>query len=514
MHPAPSPPGCPCRVRPCSKELLQLLQWNPPRPEPMGASWEVLCPGWAQPSLCGPWCCCCIPGFRGGHCCTSRCTEHRLPWPSCRCPRPSLRGSGFVQLLDSHAAHGRAGPYQKATWSHPAHWQSQLGQPPDHRFGLLSSHPSVWSGTRSQSLLGRCSKWPHANGTCSFLCRTPTPPWSGWLHHWRMVPEVRWCSWYFFLPRHYLLCWWWAHFETPHYTGSALHLGGPCRPPARAGKDWIAPSPNPRRPQPCWATTCWLVRAVVPWFSHCIWPGFHSPSAAGDPRCGFTTRRCRRHSICWHQESTSANSRAVPSTRGCLFPSCCRNHCGLGTAVCCFSQAGCPGCCCPRRHRPGAARRTAAPGAQCHSEKLPGSGGPPPSGWTSHVDLKITCRGWLRGSERLSSQFFANFSPCHPSQHGVRDSLLRHGSSPSLSRIPLPSWPALLARADWLALSFCTDFPLLASLLPSSTALWFSVGSGGQGSNWQILDRMPGWIGLRENLQETIDFPMKYGVFL
>ena len=22
------------------------------------------------------------------------------------------------------------------------------------------------------------------------------------------------------------------------------------------------------------------------------------------------------------------------------------------------------------------------------------------------------------------------------------------------------------------------------------------------------------WIGLRENLQETIDFPMKYGVFL
>ena len=48
-------------------------------------------------------------------------------------------------------------------------------------------------------------------------------------------------------------------------------------------------------------------------------------------------------------------------------------------------------------------------------------------------------------------------------------------------------WP------DWLALSSCTDFPLLASLLPSSTALCFSVGSGGQGSNWQILDRVHAW---------------------
>ena len=29
---------------------------------------------------------------------------------------------------------------------------------------------------------------------------------------------------------------------------------------------------------------------------------------------------------------------------------------------------------------------------------------------------------------------------------------------------------------------------------------------------WQLCDNQ--WIGLRENLQETIDFPIKYGAFL
>jgi hypothetical protein len=32
--------------------------------------------------------------------------------------------------------------------------------------------------------------------------------------------------------------------------------------------------------------------------------------------------------------------------------------------------------------------------------------------------------------------------------------------------------------------------------------------------DWLLRAMLNQWIGLRENLQETIDFPIKYGVFL
>jgi hypothetical protein len=42
------------------------------------------------------------------------------------------------------------------------------------------------------------------------------------------------------------------------------------------------------------------------------------------------------------------------------------------------------------------------------------------------------------------------------------------------------------------------------------------TGTGGSGDHGELMmfNGVYQWIGLRENLQETLDFPIKYGVFL
>ena len=71
-------------------------------------------------------------------------------------------------------------------------------------------------------------------------------------------------------------------------------------------------------------------------------------------------------------------------------------------------------------------------------------------------------------------------------------------------------WASLRKPQWWLVEPVEPVEPLLGS--PSYSSLMGSPGIPKGG--WTASQTWGKWIGLRENLQETIDFPMKYGVFL